>query len=164
MDLPNNYGGLTFGANVNYVTKWDFQATPTAINRDCISFYSVNCGAGIPELKGNVRTTWSVSDFDVSLLYRYIDGMVVEPLAADSVDGFLPAFSSIGSYSYWDLTGAWQVLDNVRLTLVVSNLFDKDPPVVGNDIGSTATNSGNTFPTVYDTIGRYYTLGLNVKF
>ena len=164
MDLPNNYGGLTFGANVNYVTKWDFQATPTAINRDCISFYSVNCGAGIPELKGNVRTTWSVSDFDVSLLYSYIDGMEVEPLAAESVGGFLPAFSSIGSYSYWGLTGAWQVLDNVRLTLVVNNLFDKDPPLVGFDIGSTGTNSGNTFPTVYDTIGRYYTLGLNVKF
>jgi outer membrane receptor protein involved in Fe transport len=164
MDLPSNFGGLTFGANINYVTKWDFQATPTSINRDCIGYYSVNCGAGIPELKGNVRTTWSVSDFDVSLLYRYIDGMEVEPLAAESVGGFLPAFSSIGSYSYWDLTGAWQVLDNVRLTLIVNNLFDRDPPVVGNDIGTTATNSGNTFPQTYDVIGRYYTLGLNVKF
>jgi len=164
MDLPSNYGGLTFGANVNYVTKFDFQATPTSINRDCISFYSVNCGAGIPEWKANVRTTWSVSDFDVSLLYRFIDGMEVEPLAADSVGGFLPAFSSIGSYSYWDLTGAWQVLDNVRLTLIVNNLFDRDPPNVGNDIGSTATNSGNTFPQTYDAIGRYFTLGVNVRF
>lgn len=164
MDLPSNYGGLSFFANVNYVTKWDFQATPTSINRDCISFYSVNCGAGIPEWKANARATWSVSDFDVSLLYRYIDGMEVEPLAAESVGGFLPAFSKIGSYSYWDLTGAWQVLDNVRLTLIVNNLFDKQPPIVGNDIGSTASNSGNTFPQTYDVIGRYFTLGVNVKF
>jgi iron complex outermembrane receptor protein len=43
-------------------------------------------------------------------------------------------------------------------------MTDEDPPVVGNEAGSTTFNSGNTFPANYDTLGRIYTVGLNVKF
>ena len=33
-----------------------------------------------------------------------------------------------------------------------------------NTIAGTGTNSGNTFPQYYDTLGRYYTLGLTMRF
>jgi outer membrane receptor protein involved in Fe transport len=46
----------------------------------------------------------------------------------------------------------------------VANLFDKKPPVVGNTIGTTSGNSGNTFPQVYDVVGRSYSLGATMKF
>ena len=54
--------------------------------------------------------------------------------------------------------------DNVRFNLTIDNLFDKQPPEVGNDIGSTTLNSGNTFPQFYDVVGRFYTLGVTVTF
>jgi outer membrane receptor protein involved in Fe transport len=57
-----------------------------------------------------------------------------------------------------------QIGENLRLTLTVDNLFDKEPPVVGNTVGSTAFNSGNTYPTTYDAIGRRYRLGVNLRF
>jgi iron complex outermembrane receptor protein len=54
--------------------------------------------------------------------------------------------------------------ENVRFNLTIDNLFDKQPPEVGNTIGSTTINSGNTFPQFYDVVGRFYTLGVTVTF
>ena len=44
------------------------------------------------------------------------------------------------------------------------NVTDDDPPVVGNEAASTSFNSGNTFPSTYDTLGPVYTVQLNIKF
>ncbi|MET0269587.1 MAG: hypothetical protein ABW173_04070, partial [Sphingomonas sp.] len=53
---------------------------------------------------------------------------------------------------------------NVDLTLTVQNLLDREPPLVGNSAGATAFNSGNTYPSTYDALGRRYTVGARVKF
>ena len=50
------------------------------------------------------------------------------------------------------------------MTASVANVFDEDPPIIGNETGTTSYNSGNTFPSNYDTLGRVYALGINVKF
>ena len=145
--------------------NWDFRDNPASDSRDCLGFYSVACngatGAGmINKLRFNQRTTWSVSDFDVSLNWRYVGGMSVEPGSGT----WLADFASIGRIHYFDLAGAWQLNDNVRLNLTINNLLDRNPPIVGDSIGSTAANSGNTFPQFYDVLGRFYTLGVNVSF
>ncbi len=165
LELPNGRGGLTFSINVTHVLNWDFQANPTATDRDCVGFYSVACndatGSGmVHKTRFNQRTTWSLNAFDVSVNWRYMSGMSVEPGAGN----FLPAFSSISATSYFDLSGAWRATDNVRVLLTVNNALDKKPPVVGDTIGSTAVNSGNTFPQYYDVLGRFYNLGVNISF
>ena len=49
--------------------------------------------------------------------------------------------------------------------MLVQNLFDKDAPLIGaNYAGSTAFNSGNTFPSTYDALGRKYSVGARLKF
>lgn len=50
----------------------------------------------------------------------------------------------------------------LRLNLRVNNAFDKQPLFVGNTIGATGVNAGNIYPTVYDVIGRYDTLGVTL--
>jgi len=46
-------------------------------------------------------------------------------------------------------------MSNVRLALGINNIADKAPPmVVGADCQSPFCN-GNTFPGVYDAMGRY---------
>jgi iron complex outermembrane recepter protein len=91
---------------------------------------------------------------------RYTSGVEVEP---GSGTWFEP-YRKIKSYTYVDLSGVWNINKNVRVNLSVTNAFDKAPPSVGNTIGTTGTNSGNTFPQNYDVIGRYFTLGATVKF
>ena len=78
--------------------------------------------------------------------------------------GIQPAFRNIPRYDYFDLTLSQSVGDHFDLTLTVNNLLDKDPPLVGSGVGGTSFNNGNTFPTVYDPVGRYFTIGARLKF
>ncbi len=160
MGMSDRWGSLDFNFNGNYVTTNEFQATPTSVNRDCIGFYSVACGQPNFEFKTTARVTWNLGDFSTSLLWRHLDNVIEEPGGTN----FLPAYAEIDSYDYFDLTGRWDVNDSVRLTLSVANLFDEQPPEVGSGIGPTASNNGNTFPQTYDALGRYYTMGLNLRF
>jgi hypothetical protein len=45
----------------------------------------------------------------------------------------------------------------------VDNVFAKHAPVVGNQAADTSSNSGNTFPSQYDTLGRVYRMGVDVR-
>jgi len=67
-----------------------------------------------------------------------------------NTNAFLP------SVSYFDLTSAIKVADKVQVRVGVNNLFDKDPPVVGGSTtASPPTYNGNTFPSYYDSLGRF---------
>ncbi len=165
-DLGMNpkWGRVDFGLNYTKVDELKFQATPSSVNRECNGFYSVACGNafGSPNFKQKwmQRTTWAFGDWTLGYVWRHQGAVIEEPGGTD----FLPAFARIKAYDYVDLAASWQASKNVRLSLAVNNAFDKQPPLIGNTIGTTSANSGNTFPQSYDTIGRYYNVGVNVKF
>jgi outer membrane receptor protein involved in Fe transport len=73
-------------------------------------------------------------------------------------------FGKIGAYDWFDLTLRFNVNDNLTFTAAVQNLFDKDPPVVGSSIGTTSYNSGNTYPSTYDALGRRFAVSARIKF
>ena len=128
---------------------------------DCKGYYGNTCGNPLPENRWIQRTTWSVGMFDFSYLWRHLDGVDVERAQLDTT---FPKFTSIGAYDYLDLFVGVNMNDNVSLNFGVTNVTDEDPPALGNEIGTTATNSGNTFPSVYDTMGTTYTAGVKVRF
>ena len=45
----------------------------------------------------------------------------------------------------------------------MNNVFDKDPPLTGTNCPATFCN-GNTFPQVYDALGRFVFVGLTADF
>ncbi|WP_112381620.1 TonB-dependent receptor domain-containing protein [Sphingomonas carotinifaciens] len=146
----------------NWTNNSKFQASPTSLNRDCTGYYSVNCASIQPEFSFNQRTTLTFGDVDVSLLWRYIDSVKYEPVAlADDIaagGGPLEEFQRIKAYHYFDLTTRVQATDQFSLLFAVRNLFDRKPPIVGASIGDTAYNSGNTYPSTYDTLGRLFSV------
>ena len=73
-------------------------------------------------------------------------------------------FQNIGSVDYFDLTGTWQINDQININASIQNLFNQDPPVVGNEAADTSSNSGNTFPSSYDVLGSVYTVGFRYSF
>ena len=163
--------GLT--GNFNYTLSSTFNANVLAagggLARECVGYYSVNCsftGSIQPKWQSSLRTTLGFDAFDVSVLWRHIDGVVQEPLDALPANSgpYFGTFGTIPSYDYFDLTGRFNVLENITLVMTVSNLFDKQPPIVGASAGSTSFNSGNTFPSTYDALGRRYNIQVNVKF
>ena len=75
-----------------------------------------------------------------------------------------PQFRKIKAQHYFDLTARFNVSENLVFTATVQNLLDNKPPIVGNSIGSTTYNSGNTFPSTYDALGRRYAVSAKLKF
>jgi len=162
--LDARWGNFDISLGANQVNSYTFQATPTAVERDCLGYYSVACNnivsAPVYKRKFNQRTNWSFGAWAVGYNWRYVSGVIEEP--GGTV--FLPAFASIPSYHYVDLNASWNVSKNVRLVASVTNAANKKPPIVGGSIGGTGPNSGNTFPQSYDAVGRYVTLGATVRF
>ena len=168
----NDLGFAKLGVtgNFNYTFNSKFNADVTApgnFARECVGYYSVNCsftGSIQPKWQSSLRTTLGFDVFDVSLLWRHIDGVEQEPLDIADQGAFFGTFGKISSYDYFDLTGRFNVLENVTLLLTVSNLTDKKPPLVGSTAGSTSFNSGNTYPSTYDALGRRYAMQVSVRF
>lgn len=189
IDLTINYShdigfanlGLSFVGN--WTNKSTFQASPTSINRDCVGYYSSNCPSIQPEFQFSQRTTLGFEAFDISLLWRYIDNVRYEDQQfADDLAGAVAAgcadpagadpdgcvvdsqFRSIKAEHYFDLSGRFNANDNLTFTLTVQNLLDNKPKVVGNNLGSTSYNSGNIYPSTYDSLGRRYAVSAKLRF
>jgi len=168
INLDPKYGNFDLGFAYNQVQKFEFQASPISVNRNCLGYYSVACGdvanSPIYKRKFSQRTTWNVGDFAVGYNWRYVSAVDLEPLANDPKNPFQPQFSHIAAYNYIDLSGVYNYSKNLRFNVSVSNLANKKPPIVGGTIATTSMDSGNTFPQSYDAIGRYITFGASLKF
>ena len=169
------FAGLDLGLVLNWTDESLFQAVPTGVNRECVGFYSANCGQPNPEWMWSQRTTLSFGDVDVSLLWRHISGVRYETGLTPLFEGTLgndtgPVagrqvnFNRIPAYDYFDLTTRFAVDEHLTITLAVQNLLDKDPPLVGGEAASTTFNSGNTFPSTYDSLGRRYVASARIRF
>ncbi|SEN73495.1 TonB dependent receptor [Sphingomonas gellani] len=177
-----SFSKLDLSFNGNWTNRSRFQATPVSVVRECVGYYSNSCGspgAGSlfrgsiqPEFSFNQRTTLGFDGVDVSLLWRFQDSVKYEPLAVQELlndnnadtDPPLAQFQRIGVQHYFDLSSRIQATDNFEFTVTVANLFNNKPPVVGNTLGSTSFNSGNTYPSTYDALGRRYAIGAKLKF
>ena len=183
IDLVVNYSrdigfaklGLTFSGNYTHDSL--FQATPFGVNRECTGFYSNGCGSLQPKFQWSQRTTLSFKQIDVSLLWRHIDNFIQEPLdinpafvgnlqagVASPLSGQAVNFRKTPMVDYFDLTTRVAVNDHLSLTLTVQNLLDKQPPLTGSNIGPTGFNSGNTYPSTYDSLGRRFAVQARLKF
>ncbi len=161
-------GSLSF----NYIGTWtdDFITQPVTggSTYDCAGLYGTVCGNPDPHWRSKLRVTWaSPWNFDLSGQWRYIGGVKLDtnqsnPLLNngynDVVDNQLPAFN------YFDLSGNWRVKNGFTIRGGVNNIFDKDPPIVALAAAPTGAGNGNTFPGVYDALGRTFFVGLTAKF
>jgi iron complex outermembrane recepter protein len=164
--------------NLNFQGTWTnsntFQASPSSVVRECVGYYSANCLTIQPKFAWNQRTTLSFGDVDLSLLWRHIDTVRYEPgltpLFSGVITGTTPIagqnwnFNRIKAYNYLDLGARIRATENFELSLLVTNLLDKQPPIVGSNAGSTSYNSGNTYPSTYDAVGRGFRVQGRVHF
>ncbi len=156
-----NLGRLDFSLQATYVEKADVKTLPTVATITQAGYYGVNTGTPYAKVKFTQRTTWNVGDFSVGYNWRYISGTEVEPT---SQGAYLPQYSSIKAYNYFDLNGSWQAMKNLKLSVTVNNALDKDPPFIGTGIAPGASNFGNTMPQQYDVIGRRFTVSATATF
>jgi iron complex outermembrane recepter protein len=148
---------------------------------------AADIGSIQPEFSWTQRTTLTFDNVDLSLLWRHISAVTREPDdvengAGPSYQGPVPGtqsslpgappvgffgnrnFNFIEAYDYFDLSTRIGVGDNLTLTVTVANLFDKKPPLTGQDVGTSSFNSGNTYPSTYDALGRTFRVGARLRF
>ena len=123
------------------------------------------------------NVTWSTpwDGLDLNLRWRYFGPDELEFLSTApglaSPGAYMP-LAHISAYSWVDLSGTFNLYKNIRLQLGVNNIADKVPPLA---VGSACTTSsgggnagsncnGNTFPGVYDSMGRYVFATLTAQF
>jgi iron complex outermembrane recepter protein len=151
----------------------------------------VTLGQIQPEFSFQQRTTIAAGPASISLLWRYLSSVKYEGQAPDAVArGFVTAaqqnlfrgvitnapgansalagqtvdFNRIRAYHYFDLSAQFDIMKTMTLTVGASNIFNVKPPVVGAQAGSTSANSGNTFPSTYDPLGRSFNASVRLKF
>jgi outer membrane receptor protein involved in Fe transport len=180
VDLIANYrrdigfGRLALSFVGNWTRNSEYNAnaaSPDSFFRECAGYYSVNCsftGSIQPKFQFSQRTTLTVGDVDISLLWRWIDEVNFEPRQIEDDGGpdesVLEEFRSIPAENYFDLTTRFNATDNITFTFTIQNLLDNQPKIVGNTLGSTTYNSGNIYPSTYDALGRRFAAAVRLKF
>jgi iron complex outermembrane recepter protein len=192
-DLNINIGGLQtkgFDLNLNYAAlemgsmgSLSFNLTGTYLDElvtdlgnpfsvpfDCAGEFAGRCVSSLttavnPEIRTRFRIGWQTPwNVDLALTHRYISSVdmagsdtSVEESSANParIDKHLEA------EHYFDLFGSWNVTEMSQLRLGVNNVLDEDPSINAS-VGT--TGNGNTYPQVYEALGRYIFGGVTVKF
>ncbi|MBU1538167.1 MAG: TonB-dependent receptor [Alphaproteobacteria bacterium] len=131
---------------------------------DCAGFYANQCGVPNPEWRHRARATWLTPwNVDISATWRHYGEAEVAVLTADGSlnNGGARIDRYFEAENYLDLAATWQVMDTVVLRAGVNNILDNDPQLTTS---TGTTGNGNTFPQVYDSMGRYVFFGLTANF
>jgi outer membrane receptor protein involved in Fe transport len=151
-----NIGKLNLNLVGTYLINRIAEPLPGLGTYDCKGLYGPTCGQPSPEWRHVMRTTWTLpQDATLSLSWRY--------LGPTLLNGSSIVNDRIGAYSYFDLAATVPVTKAFKFRMGVNNLLDKDPPAIAAGLLSLFGN-GNTYPGVYDALGRTIFFGATVNF
>lgn len=162
-DLGNLVPGrFSLGANVNHLDSWLY----TGIGGATLQCAGVLCAGATsfqsqPKWHGIFSATYRLSELTVQWRARYI-GKLADTLGGGQDflgiqrNGSIPV---IPAFVYHDLSLSYDMGSRVTANLSISNLFNKQPPVL-YDAGS----QDNTDIYTYDVVGRYLRLSLSARF
>lgn len=123
---------------------------------DCVGLYGPNkCGSPNPKWRHKLRGTWNTPwDFDVALTWRHIDKVTLQTTSSNPLlsGGVNEVDRVLGARNYLDIAGSWHAMKGLTVSFGINNLTDKDPPITSQL--STGQGNGNTYPSVYDALGR----------
>jgi len=177
LDLPDQadlFGtgdaGLALGFLGTYVLEYQFKSTPEASFIECAGYIGSPCpgpggifvGTGTPEWKAVTSATYANGPLSLRLQWRWIGGLEDARLSqAESLgtDAPLVPVPEVDPEHYFDLSFQYDFNDMFQLFGGVENLFDNEPPLLGD-----AQVQANTDPSLYDVLGRRYFEGVQARF
>ncbi|MDT8398330.1 MAG: TonB-dependent receptor [Pseudomonadales bacterium] len=122
-----------------------------------------NIGLEQPEFRITTNIAYSNGPFRAFLQGRWLDG---HTLNRNFVEGVTIDDNTVPSIFYTDLNLSYTMEvggQEFGLFANVTNLFDRDPPQTPTTPGFTGGTAGPN-ASLYDTIGRRYVVGMNVRF
>lgn len=171
--VKSDWGALSFGFNGTWTRERKVSPLPGQAAYDCAGLYGPTCGVPTPSWRHNFRVSWEMPWKAVlSINWRHVGPSTVDINEGNAVFTAATggqkdiADARIGAYDYFDLSATATLTDNLELRAGMKNLFDRDPPVLDNyNLGVNAQyGNGNTFPTLYDVLGRTMFAGITARF
>jgi len=161
-------GTLSAGFNGTWVDKFLVNDGLNPIY-NCAGFYGATCGNPLPKWRHKLRLGFQLPvGIGISAQWRYVGKVKHERLSTDEVlNGAPPLLNArVKAQSYFDLASTFTVGDHYNFRLGVNNIFDRNPPLFTSSAGSCAAVfcNGNTYPGVYDNLGRYFFAGATLNF
>ncbi len=190
LDVEANYMTdlAAFGADgwgslaINLLGTWTDTNVTSAysnVSYNCAGLFGIVCGTPTPKWRSKMRVTWDTpwDNLQLSLQWRHITGAKLDVNTANPVLNALcgstssqpcpdPADARIPDYDYFDLSAAWEATKGIEIRAGVNNILDKDPPVYDSTfygVSSPPFGNGNTYPGVYDSLGRVMFVSVTAK-
>ncbi len=152
----NDLGILSFNMNGAYTLEKSFIADDVNPEVDCAGFFGTSCfndNDPVPSWQHVLNTTYNYRAATLNARWRYIGGVDRQPSAGNRVAG-------IAAFNYLDISGSYDVNENVTLNAGVLNVLNKEPPFVGLSDGDNI----NTLESTYDILGRQIFVGASFRF
>jgi outer membrane receptor protein involved in Fe transport len=170
-----DYGGLNFNFLGTWTDEYNNEPYPGAHVYNCAGLFGLTCGTPIPDWRHKLRVTWTAPwDFDLSFAWRHMSSVAFD---ANTSDATLSgpcggpcgdkSDATIGAYDYFDIATNWTVHEGVQIHAGINNILDKDPPLLDTNylgVSSPPFGNGNTYPQVYDALGRFVFIGATIKY
>ncbi|MFV3126809.1 TonB-dependent receptor plug domain-containing protein [Niveispirillum sp. KHB5.9] len=154
-------GDLTFRLYASYLDEYKTQQSATAPVYDFSGYgSSANQPVARPKWRGTLNVSYDIGDFNIFVSEQYIGKWALG--SQEPNQNYNGAKQSAVWYTDATVTYRTQALGaETELFVTANNLFDRNPPLVPGTI------PGLNLPTIislYDTVGRAYTVGLRAKF
>ncbi len=118
----NALGELKLNVNGTYILKSEYQLSPTDPVEDDID------NGGLPQYRANATLGWFFEDIELTLAAYHTARMHGVQYASFITDeSYSESDLEVASQTTWNLTGAYQLTDNIKLSAGIVNLFDEGP-------------------------------------
>jgi outer membrane receptor protein involved in Fe transport len=138
------------------------------IEFDCASYYGATCGTPNPKWRHKLRAGFTLPmGLGISGQWRYFSSVTNDTTSDDPdmpAGNDFPGNHKLNARSYFDLALTARLADKFNFRFGANNILDTDPPVAGSDVVVPPFGNGNTFPQVYDSMGRFLFAGVTVDF
>jgi outer membrane receptor protein involved in Fe transport len=126
---------------------------------NCVGMFGPGCNQPTPKWRHNARLTWASPQrvATVSANWRHFGSALLTSGSPDHIN------RRIAAYNYFDLAATWSFARSVEFRAGINNVFDRDPPMIAAGLLGSFGN-GNTYPGVYDPMGRLVYFGMRVEF
>ncbi|MDB6008724.1 MAG: putative TonB-dependent receptor [Gammaproteobacteria bacterium] len=143
---------------------------------DCAGRFGPDCSPVTPKWRHRLSGDWDTpfTGLSAGATWRFFgkaNNTLLDPKTPDYVGAAIiaangpPPDATISTISYVDLRVSY-TWDKITVRAGVNNVLDKDPPIIDtiNSGGNQIFAESNTFPSVYDTAGRYLFLNATIDF
>jgi iron complex outermembrane receptor protein len=174
VDFAANYNqpiGRWGGLNLSFLGTWSrefiSEPIPGLGDYDCNGLHGATCGIPQPEWRHKLRVGWSTPwSLDLALTWRHISKVEVDLSSSNPIltGSFFPIDKELGARDYIDIAGSWAFSKRLTIRAGINNVFDRDPPLVSVPSQAAVFGNGNTYPQVYDALGRKVFVGATFNF